>query len=921
MNTIETTVDLEKCTGCGCCRNVCPVDAIEMNADAEGFLMPSIDTNKCIQCGKCSERCPVLEPQYKNTSKPDVYAFMANDEVRAVSSSGGVFTLLAQKILNRDGVVYGAAFDENMQLRHVVAEKMEQIVPIRGSKYLQSNIGFIYRSVKQQLDSGKSVLFTGTPCQIAALYNFLETDYDNLYTVDLICHGVPSQYEMNLYIDELYANLKISKEIKIKDIRFRDKKFGWSAEHIVVEFEDGQIHESDLSQDNYLKMFHRNLGLRKACSNCPFSIYPRQGDISIGDFWGISKIDCKLNDEKGTSLVLINSDKGAKFFSDLPIQKIMNCEKIDFDAKRIGNRTNAIFPANKNRDRFLRLIKQNGFNKAVERVQKGTFDVGIVSNWCAKNFGGSLTQYALYHVVEDMGYSALMIERPLKAVGEANSTELRKIYEEIPYPSYAMARQYETKEQMRRLNKICDKFLVGSDQLFQYSVYCALGKFTTLDWVDDTKLKIAYAASYGPDHIWGDKDDLVEMAYFMQKFDHFSVREKSGIEISKKNFGVDAKLVLDPVFLCDIRHYDALIEKSDRKLPEKYIAAYILDPNDDKYKIIKMAMDKLNMPEEVYSELGKNLSYIEPLKDLNVVQMKVEERLQSIKNCDFFITDSFHGTCFAILFKKPFISILNTKRGGSRFSSLLEMFHLENRLIKGAEEMERQLELFSDIDYVAVYEILQKERVSCIEWLQSALSGKKQEVKMDYDIIQRYVEQQQRKIITLEKENTLLRRKFNEIFNISLQVSLVQITNLEQYIEQLCILKEKYLICISVKDTPGIVFKQELVPLTKKLGLEISLFNRHWHSYLAVIDNGKVVFEKIGDITEMIRCDMMIDKIHVKLLSAGLKSGNHSEIMINDVNYSNNVRGLNFVVFDKENNCLVDAVSFDTNVSQMTCTR
>jgi len=890
-----------------------------MIENEEGFIIPSVDQERCIECGKCVSSCPALNVMYINKSEPDVYAVRSNDEIRKSSSSGGMFTLLAESIIKSGGIVYGAAFDENMQLRHTSAQTMQELAPLRGSKYVQSSTVAVYREIRDKLESGRQVLFTGMPCQVAALNSFLKEKYENLFTVDLLCHGVPSQYELDKYVDELHQKLNIPNDIKIKDIRFRDKKFGWSCEHIAVEFENGELYEADVSKDVYEKMFFKNLGLRKSCSDCPFSVYPRQGDISIGDFWGISRIDKSLNDGKGTSLVFVNSDKGSFFFAAAVGSNVM-CDRIKFDPDKIRNRTRAEFPANANRDRFLNLLRNHSYRDAMEKAVNGKYDVGIVSNWYAGNFGGSLTQYALYHVIEDMGYSALMIERPADAPGRASLKTINKIYKEIPYPTYAMSKQYSDKQHMSELNRICDRFVVGSDQLFQYALYCQLGKFVTLDWVDDSKLKIAYAASYGHDHIWGDEDDLSEMAYFMQKFDYFSTREKSGVEISKNMFGVDAEFVLDPVFLCESKHYDTLINKSNRVLEKKYISSYLLDPDENKYEIVCETKKVLNMPEEIYSELGYSPEYIAPLKDLNVIQLKVEERLHAIKNCDFFVTDSFHGTCFAILFKKPFISILNSKRGGSRFKSLLEMFHLENRLIENVSDIIGHRELFDEIDYDAVYEILGKERERSINWLRNALTDNKLKPKTSYQILNKVIESQHVEIMRLKKECSDLSVMLSKVYEL-MGLRFAHITAFTEYLNNLNRVKGKYVICISVKDTPGVIFKPEFDPYLQALGVSASLVKKHWQPFIAVIDAGEAIYEKIGDISEQMIYEVIVDRIRIRITSAGYKSANRSEIIVNNIDFSQNRRGLNFVIIDKKTGMVVDSVCFDTNIRALTCTR
>lgn len=915
METVKTTVDEKICTGCGACENICPVDAIDMLPNHEGFIVPSVNFDKCVSCGKCTQICPALNYTNENSSDPTVYAVRANDEIRKVSSSGGMFTLIAKTILKNGGVVYGAAFDENMQLHHICAETMEELAPLRGSKYVQSNVGLVYRDIKQKLEGGREGLFVGTPCQVIGLKNYLGKSYDRLFTVDLVCHGVPSQSELDRYLHDKFPSKKAV------DINFRDKKHGWGCSFIDIKFSDGSEYSgSRESKDPYEIIFHRNLGLRKSCSDCKFCAFPRCGDLTMGDFWGISKINPKLSDGLGTSVIMINSDKGKALFGRIK-NKDMKCDVIAVKAGKLsGNRFQRINPANKNRDRYFDLLKNYKMSDAISLALEGRYGVGLVSNWYAGNFGGSLTQYALYHTIRDMGFSVLMIERPADATDKASIKTVEEIYKEFPYPSFAVSKQYSTKEQMRALNNVCDRFVVGSDQLFQYTLYCDLGKFVTLDWVDDTKHKIAYAASYGHDHMWGDKNILTEMAYFIKKFDFFSVREKSGVEITKKYFGVDAECVLDPVFLCNTKYYDELIDKSDRTLPEHYIASYILDPDSNKYSVISLIKSALKMPEEVYSELGYAPDYVKPLKNLNIVQLKMEERLQSIKHCDFFVTDSFHGTCFAIIFKKQFVSVLNTNRGGSRFQSLLSMLHLEHRLVKSADEIPNNPKLFEPINYNEVYKILKNEKIRCRKLLRSALSSTEIKPKTDYDIMRGLIEIQQREIDVLQKQNSLLNQTLKVLCGVC-GMGFASSESINEYLEQLNSVKDKFTIFISVKDTPGIAFQENLVPIMKRLGLNVSLCDQHWHPYIAVIDCGKVLYEKLGEIQEKLSCELMIGEIKTELSSAGYKHTNLSQIIIDGTDYSKNMRGLNFVVYDKTNHLVCDSVCFDTNLKSADCYR
>ena len=250
----------------------------------------------------------------------------------------------------------------------------------------------------------------------------------------------------------------------------------------------------------------------------------------------------------------------------------------------------------------------------------------------------------------------------------------------------------------------------------------------------------------------------------------------------------------------------------------------------------------------------------------------------------------------------------------------MKTFHLENRLVNNFSEVENRPELFNDIDYDRVYEILDKERARCLNWLKTALSDNKIKIATDYDMMQRTFELQQQSIQKLQSEIGRLSGRL-EALSGALNIGFICKTDFIEYVTLLSNQKSRYLICISVKDTPGVVFKKEYVPFMKKLGLKTDLHDKHWHSYIAVINNGKTIYEKLGDIFETTEHTVAIKDIVIKLTSSGYKAENRSEIIIDGKDYSNNLRGINFVVFDKENHQLVDSVTFDTNVSSAVCSR
>lgn len=302
----------DECTGCTACLNACPVQCIDVIKDDEGFERVAIDYKKCIKCGKCQIVCPVNQKD-KKIKKPEVYAVKNKDEIREKSSSGGVFYSLAKKIIDENGIVYGAAFNENLELKHIRVKNITDLQKIQGSKYVASSIGNSYKSVKSDLENGLKVLFSGTPCQIKGLKGFLQKEYDNLYTVDVVCHGTPSEKVFKEYI----SSLEEQNGSKVIDYSFRNKDNGWKKFNTKITFENGKTIVEPFDKNIYMLGFLRNLYLRKSCYSCTSNKLSSGSDITLADFWGINEIEPEFDDDKGVSLVIINSEKGKKIFSDL----------------------------------------------------------------------------------------------------------------------------------------------------------------------------------------------------------------------------------------------------------------------------------------------------------------------------------------------------------------------------------------------------------------------------------------------------------------------------------------------------------------------------------------------------------------------------------------------------------------------------
>lgn len=300
----------KNCCGCTACAEICPQKCIVMKEDNEGFLYPTVDASICVNCGLCEKVCPVLK-QSEEKLPLKVYAAINPDEkVRKESSSGGVFSLLAQKVIKDGGVVFGARFNEDWEVVHDYCETLDGLSFFQGSKYVQSSIGNCYRKAEMFLKEGRTVLFSGTSCQIAGLKRFLRKNYENLLTVDVVCHGVPSPLVWREYLRSLVPDTQ-----KIGMVSFRKKTSGWKKYDFFVNTEQSILQKA--CENLYMRGFLSDIYLRLSCYSCPAKSGKSGSDITLADFWGVDNYHPVMDDGKGTSLVLLNTDKGLDLFEVL----------------------------------------------------------------------------------------------------------------------------------------------------------------------------------------------------------------------------------------------------------------------------------------------------------------------------------------------------------------------------------------------------------------------------------------------------------------------------------------------------------------------------------------------------------------------------------------------------------------------------
>lgn len=358
-----------KCCGCSACYASCPAKAISMVADKEGFLQPHIDKKLCIGCGKCENACPVLHQNPPRTPI-EVFASRAKDEETLVgSSSGGIFTLLAKKTIANGGVVFGAAWEyPSCKVRHIAATTYTDLDMLRGSKYLQSEMGNIFQEVKQALKNDCKVIFSGCPCQIAGLKKYLGEDNANLLTVDIICHGVPSPLAWNAFLKqrENESGEKVSKVIS-------RRYCSWVNFNLSLQFQSlEKKYSKSYPENSFLVGFLQNYFLRKCCHQCSFRELRSKSDITLGDAWGFEKQIPDFNDDKGISTAIINTTKGKNAFSQI----LDDIQKYDISFEETCNSNPTILGNYKKtwrRKKFFTLIKKMDFDSVISKLNSSGF--------------------------------------------------------------------------------------------------------------------------------------------------------------------------------------------------------------------------------------------------------------------------------------------------------------------------------------------------------------------------------------------------------------------------------------------------------------------------------------------------------------------------------------------------------------------
>lgn len=763
----------KRCTGCSSCYCSCPVGAIDMVEDKFGFLKAVVNEDKCIHCNKCEQVCPQISFENNNSNEPMCYAIKMDDKIRMSSSSGGVFTAIAEKVIEEGGIVFGAQFSSDFQVEHTEICSIDDIDKVRKSKYYQSNQKGIFRKIKEYLSEGKIILYSGCPCQIAGLKTYLGKEYENLITADILCKGVPSRKVFFEFIEQFVS---IS---EIESIDFRDKKYGWNCDNIVVYKKNGEVihfttndYETRLTYSWYTRAFLESTTLNECCFDCKYAEAPRPGDVTIGDFWGIWEIDASFFDKRGVSLALANSKNGEVILEKL-ISKGVNVREEKFDLAKKWNRFGAKLVKSNKFFRFQDWYGIQSTGKLLRDISTDHFDVGLVGLVNAHNQGAALLSYALYSSIKEFGYSVLLI-------GQHNESEWKQSLDggcwmRNPFPQYVYSKPAKNVYDMAKFNDLCDMFVLSSDQLLSRYFFAKYGSCFDLNWVYSTKKKIGYGVCLSKEYPTGSESHIKSLGKELNAFDFLSVREISAQKMTKEIYDIDVDIVCEPVFLHNAEFYYKLIERSGINCSDnsKYYLSAFWHPSKEKYDVVNLFSNRdwKNIVEWIANDNFTRLYGVDEVH----YKTSVEEWLQFIAGSEFVLTDSYHTMCMAIIFKKKFLVFAYEEDSYTRFSSLLRLLGLENYLVDSFDECLAKMDNYSAIDYQEVYKKLDSLVDYSKEWINKALlysknekilSDRDQMIMKFNDLYEKQIEEKEnllKQILKLENENTVMGKKIDEM--------------------------------------------------------------------------------------------------------------------------------------------------------------
>lgn len=715
-NPLSNISSVPPCFGCGACANACPTGAIFLRLNDSGFLEPRVNESACVSCGLCKKVCLKLNPPADRQGESSFYAGWSKNKEQVLNcSSGGICGEAATSYIKQGHIVYGAVWDRT-GIAHIRIDNLSDLPRIFQSKYGQSNTGDTYKQALHDLREGRKVLYTGTPCQIAGLKRFLGKEYENLLTIDIVCHGTPTRLLEEKFLSELERDNGMATRVS-----YRDKTHGWRSYSHVVKFEGGKEYKSGCFHDIWMRGFISDIALGESCYSCPYHIGTYQSDMTCGDCWGASKLVHPFwNHKNGISIISTHTEKGKQFLLNLPVQ----LHKVTPEKAR-GlnpglNKQHTDIPLK--RESYIQALRGTsslkGINQEYLNGFRQKYDVAILGMWMGTNYGGLLTSYALYRTVRDMGYSTVLLDHQY-CYPYNDHTNVFWSFIHREHPAIAAA---PTLRSLKAATDGIETLLVGSDQV--WNPYCGYQHYFYLDFAKPEHKKIAYASSFGNSLHMYQGEYRVRAEAYLQRFDAISTREEQGVDILNNHFGVGgAKHTLDPVFLKPASWWHTLASHGRLHTSGRYLLAYILNSTPEKQAAIASAARERGIGNVLYIFDGARKKDLDSQDGLHVSALNgidVYSWLQAIRDAELVITDSFHGSCFSIIFKKQFFALGNTTRGLDRFTSLAKQFHIQHTL---REETNATFPLECNINYEKVEQTLERLRKESIDWLACQLAA------------------------------------------------------------------------------------------------------------------------------------------------------------------------------------------------------
>lgn len=570
-------------------------------------------------------------------------AINRNKDILNKSSSGGVFYELAKWVLDRHGVVFGAAWNSEWTVDMISVDSLEALPKIMTSKYVEASIKDTFRECRDFLDQGRIVLYSGTPCQIHALKLYLKKDYDNLYCVDVCCHGI-----MPLKIWKDYLNL-LKRSSPIVSINMRDKKKGWRDYGLRVEYADGYVFWESHKYNIYYKIFLSDAYLRKSCYSCPFKNQKSKADFILGDYWNVNNFDKKVDAFKGVSALVVVTLKGATLLNKIAGKFQLKSSPFEMMQKHNGGFYNSID------------------TKKIKEYSPSIFDnknkVGILTLPLHYNVGGILQAYALQTYLNQLGLNATTIS------AEKEHDPFIDKYLKIKYVK-------DTKSYSAVGADTFETIVVGSDQIWRPK-YAKNIKASFLDFAQNWRVKKwVYSASFGSDKWEYNQEDTETCKKLIKQFKNVSVRELGAQALCQKYLDRVVEYTVDPTMLMSKDFYEDLVKGCPKTDIE--VGVYLLDSTPE-------------IREEVKNKLkGYKCVFLDK-------KCGVTKWLSTFRDCKYVITDSFHGCVFSLIFDRPFMCLINKERGEGRFNSLKEAFDLSERFVYEAKSLNTNI-LIKEID-------------------------------------------------------------------------------------------------------------------------------------------------------------------------------------------------------------------------------